>query len=47
MATSWKLPPLGRSPYLEARDLITSLRVERMRPWSSLVKGLPNRRVAE
>lgn len=45
MATSWKLPRLGRSPFTEARELLLELRTERRRPWTDI--KMPNRRVAE
>lgn len=48
MAASWKLPPLGPSPFEEERrglaeDRLTILR----RPWIDIVKNRPNRRVQE
>lgn len=48
MATSWKLPPLGPSPFEEERrglaeDRTTILR----RPWIDIVRNRPNRRVQE
>jgi hypothetical protein len=45
MRTSWKLPPLGRSPFTEARELLTELRIERRQPWTDI--KMPNRRVSE
>jgi hypothetical protein len=49
MKMSWKLPPLGRSPYLDCRDLVDEVRRERRRSWPALIKQLklPNRRVEE
>jgi len=43
MATRWTLPPLGRSPFHEARALILELRDDRHRPWTEI--KMPNRRV--
>jgi hypothetical protein len=43
MATRWTLPPLGRSPFYEARALILELRDDRHRPWTDI--KMPNRRV--
>jgi hypothetical protein len=49
MATPLRLPPLGRSPYHEAADVLAELRSDRERPWPSMfaAKPLPNRRVDE
>ncbi len=46
MATSWKLPPLGGSPFTEANELVRGLRSERKQPWAKLFaqQPLPNRR---
>lgn len=48
MATSWKLPPLGTSPYAEGSALLAELRAYRARPWPDLfaAQPLPNRRVS-
>lgn len=48
MTTSWKLPPLGASPYAEGRALLADLRAYRARPWPDLfaAQPLPNRRVS-
>jgi hypothetical protein len=43
MATRWTLPPLGASPFHEARALILALRDDRRRPWTDI--EMPNRRV--
>jgi hypothetical protein len=43
MATRWTLPPLGPSPFYEARALILELRDDRHRPWTEI--KMPNRRV--
>jgi hypothetical protein len=46
MATDWKLPPLGVSPWHEARQLLAELRAERRRAWTGeRLAQLPNRRV--
>jgi hypothetical protein len=45
MATSWKLPPLGPSPFREEYDLLAEDRRIRHRPWSEL--PMRNRRVTE
>jgi hypothetical protein len=49
MKTSWKLPPLGRSPFVECRELVDEVRRERRRSWPALIRELklPNRRVQE
>lgn len=46
MATSWKLPPLGVSPWQETRTLLAEVRAERGKPWVDVLRlPLPNRRV--
>ena len=46
MAKSWKLPPLGVSPWQETRKLLAEIRAERGKPWADVLKlELPNRRV--
>ena len=47
MRTSWKLPPLGDSPWEEARRLLDEARAERRKPWIHSLHALPNRRVRE
>ena len=47
MATSWKLPPLGGSPFVEGAALLAELHAERQQPWTKLLAALPNRRVTE
>jgi hypothetical protein len=47
MATSWKLPPLSRSPARESAEILAGARAQRRRPWTELLPALPNRRVAE
>lgn len=49
MATSWKLPPLGRLPFVECRELLDAGRAQRRQSWPILVKQLKltNRRVEE
>ena len=47
MRTSWKLPPLGASPAVEARRDLEELRADRRRPWTDALKQMPNRRVSE
>lgn len=43
MATRWALPPLGPSPFRQARALLLELRDDRHRPWTDI--KMPNRRV--
>ena len=47
MRTSWQLPPLGRSPFVETRELLAEVRRERRRPWPEVWASLPlaNRKV--
>ena len=45
MATRWALPPLGKSPFHEAREVIRETREYRRRPWTDI--KMPNRRVTE
>jgi hypothetical protein len=49
MATSWKLPPLGRSPFLDCRELLEETRKQRNQSWPEVWKTLKltNRREAE
>jgi hypothetical protein len=47
MRTSWKLPPLSASPFVESRRLIEEARADRKRPWAEAVVGMPNRTVQE
>ena len=47
MRTSWKLPPLGASPWVEARLLLDEVRADRRKPWVDSLKSMPNRRVRE
>jgi hypothetical protein len=46
MSTSWKLPPLGRSPWLESRELLEAARILRKQSWPALWDSmtLANRR---
>jgi len=43
MATRWTLPPLGKSPFHEARAALHEGREYRRRPWGDI--KMPNRRV--
>jgi len=45
MSTSWKLPPLDRSPFEQVRRELAADRELRRRPWIEL--PMPNRRVTE
>ncbi len=49
MKTSWQLPPLGKSPFVQCRELIDELRHERRQPWAKIPSRmkLSNRRVDE
>lgn len=49
MTTSWKLPPLGKLPWVESCELLASVRSERKESWAVLVRQLKlrNRKVAE
>jgi hypothetical protein len=47
MRTSWRLPPLSASPFVESRKLLADARATRNRPWADAVKGMPNRTVQE
>lgn len=47
MTTSWKLPPLDASPFIEGRKLMAELRAARTQPLDQLLAQLPNRRVSE
>ena len=47
MRTSWKLPPLGASPWVETRLLLDEVRADRRKPWVDSLKAMPNRRVRE
>ena len=46
MRTSWKLPRLGRLPFIEARELIAAAKKVRAESWPQLYRNLPlkNRR---
>jgi hypothetical protein len=46
MSTSWKLPPLGKLPFTEARELLADVRAIRKQYWPALWKklALTNRR---
>jgi hypothetical protein len=46
MATNWKLPPLGGSPFREAREIMAELKAEHRQSWPALFMAhpLPNRR---
>jgi hypothetical protein len=45
MRTSWKLPPLSASPFVESRRLLEEARTVRKKPWPEAVIGMPNRTV--
>jgi hypothetical protein len=47
MRTSWKLPPLDDSPWVQSRRLLDEVRADRKRPWVDALKNMPNRRVRE
>ncbi len=49
MKTSWKLPPLGKSPFVQCRELVDEVRRERAQSWPALLRRLKltNRRVDE
>jgi hypothetical protein len=47
MRTSWKLPPLSASPFVESRRLLDEARADRKKPWAQAVVGMPNRTVQE
>lgn len=47
MRTSWRLPPLADSPYVESNRLLAEARAVRTKPWPDAVKGMPNRTVQE
>jgi hypothetical protein len=49
MRTSWALPPLGASPFVENRELLAEVRREREQPWPALFASmtLANRKVEE
>lgn len=47
MKTSWKLPKLDASPFVEARLLMEQLREQRKQPLNEILAALPNRRVSE
>ena len=47
MRTSWKLPPLSASPFVESRRLLDEARADRKKPWTEAVVGMPNRTVQE
>jgi hypothetical protein len=47
MKASWKLPPLGASPWREAAALVDAIRADERRSWVELAKTLPNRTVEE
>jgi len=47
MRTSWKLPPLDESPWVQSRRLLDEVRADRRRPWVDALKKMPNRRVSE
>jgi hypothetical protein len=47
MRTSWKLPPLSASPFVESRRLLDEARADRKKPWTEAVVGMPNRTVPE
>jgi len=45
MATRWTLPPLDKSPFHQAREVLREGRDYRRRPWADI--KMPNRRVTE
>ena len=47
MRTSWALPPLGKNPFTETRELLAEVRRERKQSWPALFAALPlpNRKV--
>jgi hypothetical protein len=47
MAARWQLPELGKSPFVEGRELLAELRADRQRSWAEHLPSLPNRRVQE
>jgi hypothetical protein len=49
MSTSWKLPPLGRSPVTESNEVLAAARAVRKQSWPMLWNKLQlvNRRVEE
>lgn len=49
MKTSWTLPPLGKPPFTETRELLAEVRRDRKRPWPELFASLrlANRKVSE
>jgi hypothetical protein len=47
MRTSWKLPGLSASPFVESRRLLEEARADRKKPWPEAVIGMPNRTVQE
>jgi len=49
MKTSWKLPPLGKLPWLESCELLETVRRERKESWPVIIRQLKlrNRKVAE
>jgi hypothetical protein len=47
MRTSWKLPPLDDSPWVQSRRLLDAVRADCRRPWVEVLPQMPNRRVRE
>jgi hypothetical protein len=47
MRTSWKLPPLDDSPWVQSRRLLDAVRADCRRPWVDVLPQMPNRRVRE
>lgn len=47
MRTSWRLPPLSASPWVESRRLLDEVRADRDKPWPETVRHLPTRTVQE
>ena len=47
MRTSWKLPRLDDSPWVQTRRLLDEVRADRKKPWTDALKNMPNRRVSE
>ena len=49
MRTSWKLPPLGKLPFVEAREYVEEAHKDRNRSWPEQIRSLKlvNRRVEQ
>jgi hypothetical protein len=47
MRTSWKLPPLDDSPWVQSRRLLDAMRSDCRKPWIDSLRQMPNRRVRE